>query len=329
VRIPRFAVIGAGGWATSMHLPAMQRLRSAGLAEYVGVCDLDGARAATYAAALETQAYTDVERLLAERRPDALVLLVAPPAMPGLIARAAAARIPFMAEKPPATDAATHRRLIDATGELPHMIAFNRRHAPYMTRAAEWMAGETPQLVTATFSRYRRCEPDFSTTAVHPLDAALFLAGGGLAEAHIEIARHGEVRNYFITGWTRRGVRVEVAVTPDTSTREEHYVVRGRNRSARVAFPYWNMLDYPGYVELHETTRLVARQSAGDLGIDPAAQFILAGVLAEHERFLKLLDGSAKPVSTLTTALETQLLREQLQTPGDRVTLDWKADGLA
>jgi hypothetical protein len=194
-----------------------------------------------------------------------------------------------------------------------------------MTRAAAWMSGETPQWVAVAFSRTRRREPDFSTTAVHALDTALFLAGGGLVRARIEMTRCGEARNSFLSGWTRRGVRVEVAVTPDTGTREEHYIVRGLNRSARIAFPHWNMHDYPGYVELHESGRLVARESAADFGIDPADSDILGGILAEHELFLKLLGGAGTSVSTLATALETQRLRECLQQPGDRVVLDWTA----
>jgi len=322
--IPRIGLVGGGHWSNRMHVPAAQRVQASGLARYAAVCDLDSAAAASGAASLDARPYTDLGKMFREVHPDGLVLVVHCATTPSLILEAARLKVPFLAEKPPAPDTAVHRRLLAAVGNLPHMVGYNRRHAPYTTTARAWMGDEVPQTVTALFSRYRRRSEDFTTTAVHAIDAALFLATGTVAAARIEIARAGEVRNFFIDAWTDAHTRVSIHVTPDTSTRQEHYIVRGPTRSAHVAFPHPGMIDFPGYVELQKEARTIARKTCTDYGIAEDDQPALAGVRAEHERFAQMLCGKAEPISTLATSLPTQLLREQLTRQTDtRLSFDW------
>ena len=321
---PKICVVGAGTWSSQSHLPALKRIQSAGLAEYPAVCDLDGEKAKTYATELEAAAYTHLDAMVHELEPDGLALIVGPAAMPGVIARVIELGVPFLCEKPPATDLAAHRALLDAAGDLPHIVAYNRRHAPYVAQAKEWLADKPLQALTVHFTRHRRHDPDFTTTFIHGIDAALYLAGE-LASARIEVAPAGEVRNFFINGWTAAGTHVDLVVTPDTGSAQEYYVCRSTDKTVRVAFPMPSTFDYPGYVERHEDGHVVEHLTHADFGLESDDFPALIGILGEEERFARMLTGDAASISTLRTSLQAQELREVLvRHPGDGTAVEWE-----
>ncbi len=141
---------------------------------WLGCVTWIGSLAATYAQQLRARlgisagegaaVHDDLDRMLEDVQPEGVLVLVPPPVATAVIERVAKRRAAFLTEKPPAPDTAAHRRLIEVVGELPHVVAYNRRHAPYIRQAKEWMAGQAVQSVTVLFSRYRRRDPDFTTT---------------------------------------------------------------------------------------------------------------------------------------------------------------------
>ncbi|MCD6365207.1 MAG: Gfo/Idh/MocA family oxidoreductase [Planctomycetes bacterium] len=309
--VPRIAVVGCGSWAELMHVRGMVHIQADGLADYCGVCDLDAAKAGKCAKMLDAPAYTDVEEMLDECKPDGLSIITG--ATYNLIPLAAKRRLPFLAEKTPSPDSQTHRRLIEQVGDLPHIVAYNRRHSPYFVQAKRWMEGVEIQAITTQFTRYRRREGDFSDTAIHGIDATLFLAGGDLTRAHIEAAPSGPTYNYFIGGWTGGGTRVDIIAAPDTASAMEHYSIRSIDRSVRISFPQPPMVDIPGYVELHEGNKVVERITNVELNIAADDLPALAGTKGEEERFAQMLNGEGEVVSTLATSLQPQVIREVLQ----------------
>jgi hypothetical protein len=308
----RIAVVGAGNWSREMHLPALKRVGKAGRAEYAAVCDMDAARAECYAAELGAKAFTDADAMLSAIHPDGAVLLAPGHATPALIEKCIARGLPFLTEKPPAPDAGTHRRLLDKAGSLPHVVAFNRRHAPYIRQALEWMLDVPLQGVFCDFSRHNRLDADFGATLVHGVDAVQCLARGECVEARLEVAPADGAANVYIGGWTARGVRLDLRITPATGSAREHYTLVSTDRSVVVAYPQPPMIDLPGYLERHERNRLVARKSAADFGLAPDDLPGLGGILREHERFIEILEGSATAWSTLRTSLPTQMIRDAL-----------------
>ena len=308
----RIAIAGAGVWSSNMHLPALKRVQAEGKAEYVAVCDLDRKRAAAYAADLGAKSFTDVADMLAETRADGLVILLPPGVAPSLIESCIDRRLPFLTEKPPATDLKTHRRLLDKLGELPHVVAYNRRHAPYLRQALEWMQGAWLQSVFGDFSRYDRRDADFTATAVHGIDAVQCLAREDLEQARIEVAPVEGAVDGYLSGWTASGTRIDLRITPTTGSAREHYIVSARERSVVVAYPQTHMIDLPGWVELHEKNRVVARRTAQDYGLADSDSPGLGGIVREHELFVQILEGEAEAWSTLKTSLSTQVLREAL-----------------
>jgi predicted dehydrogenase len=308
----KIAIVGAGSWSRDMHLPALRRLQDAGRADYVAVCDLDPAKAGAYAASLGARAFTDLDAMLAGVKPDGVALLVSEHVTPVLIETCIRRGLPFITEKPPAPDVATHRRLLEAVGELPHIVAFNRRHAPYVRQAVEWMRDAPLQGVFCDFSRHNRRSGDFGATFVHGIDTVQYLARSEFAEARLEVAPVDGGANLYIGGWTASGVRLELRIMPVTGSAREHYTVISVNRSVVVAYPQPPMIDLPGFVELHDCNRLVVRKSAVDFGLAPDDLSGLGGIVREHELLVEILEGSATAWSTLRTSLPTQMIRDSL-----------------
>ena len=251
--------------------------------------------------------------MIRDCKPDGLALLVRPESACTALMRVCLAHgMPFMVEKPPTPDAATHRELIQAVGDLTHIVAYNRRHAPYITQARTWMQGEDLQCVTAMFTRHRRREHDFTTTAVHAIDTARFLAGDDLVALDLSLHHTGEACNFFLNGWTADNIRVDILITPDTASAVEHYILRGTQRTVIARFPHPSLMDVPGGVEYHEENQMVQRLTHADFDCTPDDLPGLGGVRGEHEVFIKALNGEAVPGATLAATLQTQIIREEL-----------------
>jgi predicted dehydrogenase len=284
--------------------------------DYCGVCDFDADKAARAADLVGTKPHADLGGMLADEKPDGLVILVRPDAAPGVIRTAIESGVPFMTEKPPATSADVHRELTAAAGDLPHVIAYNRRFTPYVTKAREWIGELRIQSVEATICRHRRLEVDFTSTAVHAVDAAIFLAGGRLAEARVEVVRTDDVVNAFLSAWTVEDCHVSLVVAPNSGYSEEEYVVRTSSRNARVVHPQGK--ERTGGVSLYEGKELVEELAAHDFGMDdlPSA----SGILGEHRHFVDVLEGTCASLSSLRDTLTTQIVREACGGPPDGVT---------
>jgi len=304
----RLAIVGLGGWASAMHLPVCRRLQEEGKARYFGLCDRDEAKARSAAASLGGKAYADLGEMLTAEKPDGLIILVKPDDTPHLIQKAIEFRIPFLTEKPPSPSVAVHRRLMEEARELPHVIAYNRRFTPYAAQAREWLAGQPLQSVEASMCRFRRREADFTDTAVHTIDAALFLAGSRVVEARVEAVRKDAILNLFLTAWTAGNCHIQLAITPDSAFTEEEYAVRATARSARIAHPLQGV--DAGRVRLFEDNKLRHDLSARDLGMAENDWPALSGILAEHQNFIELLEGTRPSLATLRDTLNTQILRE-------------------
>ena len=249
--------------------------------------------------------------MLETEKPDGLIILVKPDATPGLIREAVKSRIPFLTEKPPSTTVSVHRALIDATGDLPHVIAYNRRFTPYAAAAREWLGPDALHVVQARMCRFGRLEPDFTGTAVHAIDAALFLAGGQVAEARLETVRRARAYDYFMTAWTQDDRRIELVTMPDSSFSEERYVLTSDSRSAAVTHPDQGKAS--GQVSLFEADEEKHTLGPADFGTADDDWPALSGILAEHHHFVDLLEGRSPSPSTLQDTLNTQRIREALR----------------
>ena len=149
----RLVMIGAG-WITPAHLAALDRL---GRTRLVGIAASRESSARALAEPRGVAAYTDIDRMLDEQRPDVAYVAVPPSAAIAVLDRLVARAVPFLTEKPlAATDPAGptriaagvaaagmiaavgyHLRALDALAEVRPLL----RDRPAHLVAARWLSG--------------------------------------------------------------------------------------------------------------------------------------------------------------------------------------------
>jgi len=286
-------MIGCGSFARLCHGPAQQQQRASHPdIELAACCDADPVRSLRYAEEFGFgRSYSDAQAMLSAERPDAVVMAV-PPA----VACAAACPVlergfPLLLEKPPGLTAAELDRLVAAAGRGGGraQVAFNRRHMPVMQRALEILAGAfrrgSVERIDYDMIRHERWDPDFSTTAIHAIDAALVLARAPFRSAEIryQALRRGdlEAADVDIEARCSPGPRVLVRIRPVSGGNSESATVRAAGRSLVLRIPVSPQSPGDGCAEHWSDGKLVASFSDREFGAVGRL-----GVLGETGAFL-------------------------------------------
>ncbi len=149
----RTALVGCGK-VGGIHAQALRELPES---EFVAVCDSDPARAAAFAARYGTRAYTDIDALLGEARPQALLVCTPHPLHAGPVVRAAAAGVHALVEKPLAATLVDCDRMLEAArraGTKLGVISQRRFYEPVQRMKAAIEAGKIGRPVLGVFSMF-------------------------------------------------------------------------------------------------------------------------------------------------------------------------------
>jgi predicted dehydrogenase len=166
----RIAVVGAGWWSSTAHLPS---LAANPRAEVVAVCDPDASRAALATSAFGGTPYTDIDAMLAEARPDGVIVATPHTTHFALASAALRAGCAVLVEKPLATTAADAWELVRLARERSLLLAGGLTYqyaavAPFVREAVQERIGEL-RSVNAEFSSNTL----FLFATVDPADANL------------------------------------------------------------------------------------------------------------------------------------------------------------
>lgn len=195
-------MIGAG-WITQIHLDALDRL---GRTTLVSVASKRKESARAMATTRGAAAYTDVDRMLDEQRPDAAYVAVPPAEAIAVLDRLVERGIPFLTEKPlAATDPTGPERIAADIAEsgLVAAVGYHLRALDALVEVRERLAGNAAHLVVA---RWLSETPDAAWWRRE-------VSGGGQV---IEQATHFYDLARFLVG--------EATVIGAASTREEPVV---------------------------------------------------------------------------------------------------------
>jgi len=289
----RVCMIGCGSFARLCHGPAQRKLSDAGSGvELAACCDVDPGSSASYAGAFGFgRSYSEVGAMLSREKPDAVVMAV-PPAMTASVA-GGVLRLgyPLLLEKPPGLTPGELESLVAAAakGGARAQVAFNRRHMPVVRRAMEMLDGVAGPAEVARIDyemiRFNRWDPDFSTTAIHAIDTALFLARSPFRSAQIRFQeqRSGErtAVNVVVDAECASGTAVQVKLLPVSATNSESARIHAVGQSLDLRIPMSPQSHGHGRVEHWRADALVG--SFSDASFGPVDRL---GILAETEAFL-------------------------------------------
>ncbi|PTX95588.1 Gfo/Idh/MocA family oxidoreductase [Opitutus sp. ER46] len=159
-RRKRYAIVGVGGRHT-MYQDAIEKTYAAH-AELVGICDLNPGRLelarirsqANGAPPPPAYAAADFERMIAEMKPEFVIVTTVDATHDGYIVRAMELGCDAISEKPMTTDAAKCQRIIDATKRTGrHLrVTFNYRYSPPRTQVKDLlMSGAIGNILSVDF----------------------------------------------------------------------------------------------------------------------------------------------------------------------------------
>jgi predicted dehydrogenase len=315
--------IGCGEHARLAHGPAQARCaRERPELVLAGCCDLDGQRAESYRRAFGyARAYPDPPAMLEAERPDAVVAAVPFQRAVEVGSLVLGRGIPLLLEKPPGATVAEVDRLIAAAESsgrtVPHQVAFNRRFAP-LVRELRLRIEQGPALQHLVYEKVRveRREPDFSTTAIHGLDAVRYLAGADYAEARLRYRERPElgegVANVFVDAVLTSGASAHLSFTPVAGVLVERATAHAHGHSLYLHVPMWSGADSPGRL-LHFADGKLVEELSGDRCGDGAAVFELGGFYRETVEFLDAVEQKRSPSPGLRESRQSVEVAERIR----------------
>ncbi len=323
----RVCLIGCGEHSRSAHAPSLRRYRDLHPdVELAACCDLDPARAQTVRREFGfLSSYSDVEELLDREAPDAVSLVVPPSAAAGVTERILNRGVPVLMEKPPALSGEAVRGLarIAAQRGVPHLVAFNRRFIPLMAELernlrTDWAPADI-QRISYELVRVDRRDPDFSTTAVHAIDAVRFIAGADYEEVRFsyhDLPRVGpRVADVVMEARMTSGAHASICISPAAGAVIERAAVHLRDTSFFLHLPIWNAFDAPGTL-VHVQSGVLRRQVSGSTAAAGLEE--TNGFYQEISSFLDDLRAGRMPRVDLSVALQSVQVMEALRERRDR-----------
>lgn len=309
----RLVMIGGGAHARGHHGAALRRYAAdhPGEIELSGVCDLKREAAAACCRDFGFQrAYTDIDTMLAEAKPDACIAVLPVVKMAEIGVSLLRQGLPCLLEKPPGASLAEAREMAQAAraSGTVHMVSTNRRFMPALNRAAAWAREAGPlRHVSATMFRHRRVEPDFIWgTGFHVVDSLRHLAG------EIEEVQARRIRGPEITGqWHQAllrfagGVLGHLRIFPTAGMLEETYELAGENFRVIVKFPGHD--DPPRFECWRDRTPVLSETAPPD---EPRE--VINGAYAETGEFVAALRERRPPRPGLDDVLKSAAICQQI-----------------
>jgi myo-inositol 2-dehydrogenase/D-chiro-inositol 1-dehydrogenase len=325
----KFCMVGCGEHAFSSHGPAQVKYarRHSGLA-LAACCDVDRARAEQYRERFGfVRSYGDPQEMLDTERPEAVALVVPSSLTCDLGSRILEQGFPLLLEKPPGETVAEVDRLVAAarTGgrlrsAVPHQVAFNRRYVPLVSvlrQRLEALGRETPlEHIRYEMVRVDRRDADFSTTAIHAIDAVRFITASDFSEVRFryqELPALGPgVANIFMDGVMAPGATAHLAFCPVAGVVVERAEAHARDHTFFLEIPMWNAFDAPGrFVHLARGT--VVEELSGPHEGEGAAPFELGGFYDQYVAFFDALTEGRTPTPTLAETRQSVEIAEAMR----------------
>ncbi len=165
-------------------------------------------------------------------------------------------------------------------------------------------------------TRVERRDPDFSTTAVHGLDAVRYLAGSDYAEARFryrELPELGKgVANILVDAVMVSGATAHLAFCPVAGVVVERAAAHAHGHSLFLHVPMWSGVDSPGRLWHFSGGKLAAEVGGDEVG-DGTALFELGGFYRETVAFLDALGSGRAPSPGLRESRQSVEIAERIR----------------
>jgi myo-inositol 2-dehydrogenase / D-chiro-inositol 1-dehydrogenase len=312
----KICLTGCGALANSHHGPAFVKYaHDHPDTELTACCDLNPHKADDFSRSFGFQrSYTDPLLMLDTESPDAVCLVVPPAVTCALACQILEMRFPLLLEKPPGLTTAEIDRMIttaQSTG-TPNQVAFNRRYTPLVTALKQRILELEPpgglQHLQYDFYRVGRTDPDFSTTAIHGIDAARFLAGSPYSRIAFHYRQFPELgpttANILLDCTFASSATAQISFLPVSGAVIERATLHFYDRIFFLHLPIWNAFDSPGSLVEVVQGQVISILSGPQVS-GSTEDFILNGFYAEDAAFFDAIRSGCSPQGDLATCRQS------------------------
>jgi len=322
----KICVIGCGGIVQSGHGPSYVAYKKKHPNTVLaGCCDIDKTAAQHCKNEFGfLSAYTDYHAMLNAERPDVVCVITPVHATKKIAVDVLKKGYPVLLEKPPGLDAGETREIIQAAREtgLSAFVAFNRRYMPLLQALKQELL-ENPNPITHIDYMFVRMDcdcADFSTTAIHGIDAAKYLAGSDYNEVaflHNQIDYFGNpCFNTTLSCKFTSGATGTLTFLPTGGSVIERVLVTASDATYFLELPVWNGLDMPGRLVCTYFNK-PGKIISGDALCGSRELFITNGFYGENEAFFDKIKTGDFRQETVSSGLQSVEIAEYMRARRD------------
>ena len=302
----KICMIGCGEIANGYHGPAYRQYAQEHQdVELAACCDRNIMKAAQFSNRFGFNRYYDeLGKMLEIERPDVVCLCVQPENTYQISLKILQMGIPLLLEKPPGMTIAETDKMIAAAEEsgTPNQVAFNRRFTPLVQVLKQILetnfSPEAIQYVRYDLTRVNRTDPDFSTTAIHGIDTARFLAGSDFTYVRFHYqefpALGPGVANVFLEGSFQSGATAQLSFCPIAGVITERAVIHAFDNTFFLNLPIWNAFDAPGRL-IHIDKEQMVQDISGLVASGSGEDYITNGFYSEDKSFFDDIRSRRRP----------------------------------
>lgn len=311
----KICILGCGGFNSYAHGPSCRLVRDLHPdVEYPACCDLDPERAEKYAARFGIpRFYTDWREMADKENPHGICMITPVSLTSKLACEVLNYGIPLMMEKPPGRNREEIMAIVETSRRtgVPAMVALNRRYSPLLNQMLDiWKneaACEPVEHVRCDFYRPERLDDDFSTTAIHGIDALRHISGGSFCSADFvyqKLNRPKSAYNIYMNAVFDNGAYGFISFLPSTGVRFERYTLSTRNWTLIAnTVPPQGGADVPGKIEVFCKGNKL-RDEAPKAHPFSGIEIYLGGYYSENESFAQRLKNGFPDDNDLLMSLD-------------------------
>jgi myo-inositol 2-dehydrogenase / D-chiro-inositol 1-dehydrogenase len=327
----KICLIGCGRHSRLVHGPSLRKYALQNpIVKLAGACDLHLPLAQAFAKDFGfSNAYGDIGAMIERERPDAVSLVLPPHLTCSACIPIVEKGIPVLIEKPPSMTGAEFGKLMEAAerGHAITQVAFNRRYTDLLVRTRELLEANVPPKAVLQIDydmiRYDRRDPDFSTTAIHAVDALLFLARSPYRQVCFHYLEKPEigpgVADIVMEGCCESGAQIRLNIQPLAGVVLERASIHALGQSLMVELPMWGTKPVGSLRYWREDSLELEMKTGGS--DQEETLFEQSGFFAENQAFFDAVQEGRTPSPSVKESWQPVVLMEAIRNRASAVSL--------
>lgn len=321
----KICVVGCGEHSGLYHGPSYRKYAQSHPGVILAACcDLIETKARLYKDEFGFRKYyTDMQKMLETEKPDAVCLISPLHLTEALASKILQQGYPLLLEKPPGRTKTEVLKLCEIAERkgIPNRVAFNRRYDPIIRELKRLLdkncKPEEIHDIRYDMFRVNRNDADFSTTAIHGIDAVRFIAGSDykhIRYRYHELPHLGQgTANIYMDCVLVSGATAHLNICPVSGVGIERVTVNMHRNTFFADIPMWFKFDAPGRLVHVREDKILVDLKGPDISEKGSGLFETCGFYYEIATFFDALQAGRKISGDLRSSVQSLEVAECIQ----------------